>query len=107
MTIKQKMIFERFRKVYKEIQTPETIFTKDWLVQTIKRTTSELYSLFPDKNVGQLSCNCFDDKMNTTSDYGNGVWYVDINFHDRITKLPWLICRFYRQNRNVNFYIKN
>lgn len=107
MTIKQKMIFERFKKVYKQIQTPETIFTKDWLVQTIKKTTNELYSLFPDKNVGELSCNCFDKDMNTTSNYGDNVWYVDISFHDRYTKIPWLICRFYKQNRNVNFYIKN
>ena len=105
MTIKEKMIFNRFKKVYKEIQTPDTIFTKEWLKSTIKRTTQELYSLIPDRNFGSISCGCFDCDFNSTIDYGTNVYYVDISFHDRYTKIPWLICRFYKQNAKVRFYL--
>lgn len=105
MTIKEKMIFNRFKKVYKEIQTPETVFTRDWLKSTVKRTTQELYSLIPDRNFGSISCGCFDENFNSTTNYGLEVYYVDISFHDRYTKIPWLICRFYRQNAKVRFYL--
>lgn len=107
MTIKEKMIFEHFKKVYKQIQTPETIFTKSWLVETVKRTAHDLYLLFPDKNFGELSCSCFNSDLKTTTDYGDSVYYVDISFHDRYTKIPWLICRFYKKNAKVRFYLSN
>ena len=107
MTIKEKFIFKRFKKVFKEIQTPDTIFTKDWLINTVKRTTHELYDLFPDRNFGELSCVCFDSNMKNTTNYGDSVYYVDLSFHDRYTRIPWLICRFYKQNRNVRFYLSS
>lgn len=105
VSIKEKMMFNLFKKVYKEIQTPETIFTVEWLKNTLKRTQNELYSLFPDKTFGQLSVECFDDNFKSTTEYGEKVYYVDISFHDRYTKIPWLICRFYRQNAKVRFYL--
>lgn len=107
MSIKQQMIFKRFKKVYKEIQTPDTVFTKEWLIDTVKKTTKELYDLFPDKNFGNLSCSCFDDNMKVTTNYGESVYYVDITFYDKFTKFPWLICRFYRRYRNVKFYLES
>lgn len=105
MSIKQQIIFKHFKRLYKIIQTPSTIFTKDWLINTVKQTTHDLYELFPDKNFGNLSCQCFDSNMKTTTNYGESIYYVDISFHDKITKLPWLICRFYKQDRNVKFYL--
>jgi hypothetical protein len=107
LTIKQKMILKQFRRVFKEIQTPDTVFTKLWLIDTIKRTTNELYALFPDKDFGELSCTCFDSNMRSTTDYGEGVFYVDISFHDKYTKIPWLICRFYKKKAKVRFYISS
>ena len=107
LSIKENMILTKFRKVFKEIQTPETVFTKEWLVSTIKRTQAELYKMFPDKKFGQLSCNCFDNDLNTTTTPGENVYYVDISFHDRYTKIPWLICRFYKKNAKVRFYVTN
>lgn len=105
LSIKETLIFKKFKKLYKDIQTPETVFTKEWLKETIKTTQHELYKLFPDKTFGYLSYNCFDDDFNSTADYGEKVYYVDISFHDRYTKIPWLICRFYRRNAKVRFYI--
>ena len=107
LTIKQKMILERFRKIFKKIQTPDTVFTKEWLIDTVKQTTHELYSLFPDKDFGELSCNCFDSQFKNTNDYGENVYYVDISFHDKYTKIPWLICRFYKKNAKVRFYVSS
>lgn len=105
LSIKERMIYFLVTKLYKEIQTPETVFTKDWLKTTLKVTQEELYKLFPDKTFGQLSFECFDDDFKITNDYGENVYYVDISFHDRYTKIPWLICRFYRKNAKVRFYI--
>lgn len=105
MSIKEKMMFLMLKPLYKQIQTPTTIFTKEWLKNTLKRTQSELYKLFPDKTFGQLSFNCFDDDFNITNSYGEDILYVDISFHDRYTRIPWLICRFYRKNAKVRFYL--
>ncbi len=105
LSIKERMIYLLVTKLYKDIQTPETVFTKDWLVSTLKVTQQELYKLFPDKTFGQLSVECFNDNFKTTSDYGENVYYVDISFHDRYTKIPWLICRFYKKNAKVRFYV--
>ena len=105
VSIKERMIFNNFKRIFKEIQTPETIFTIDWLKETLKRTQSELYKLFPDKTFGQLSVSCFNDNFETTTNYGEKVYYVDISFHDRYTRIPWLVCRFYRKNAKVRFYL--
>lgn len=105
VSIKERMIFNTFKKIYKEIQTPETIFTIDWLKETLKRTQTELYKLFPDKNFGQLSFGCFDSDFKSTNTYGENVYYVDISFHDKYTKIPWLVCRFYKKNAKVRFYL--
>lgn len=105
LSIKERMIYFLMTKLYKEIQTPKTVFTKDWLKTTLKVTQEELYKLFPDKTFGQLSFECFDDDFKITNNYGENVYYVDISFHDRYTKIPWLICRFYRKNAKVRFYI--
>jgi hypothetical protein len=105
LSIKERMMYLLFKKVYKQIQTPNSVFTKEWLKNVIKITQSELYKLFPDKTFGQLSYNCFDDDFKNTNDYGENIYYVDISFHDRYTKIPWLICRFYRKNAKVRFYV--
>jgi len=105
MSIKEKMILKCFKRVFKQIQTPETVFTEEWLKTTLKRTVNELYTLIPDRNFGTLSFTCFTEDGKTTNNYGTNVYYVDISFHDRYTKIPWLICRFYKQNAKVRFYL--
>jgi len=105
MTIQEKLMYEGIRKLYKKIQTPDTIFTKEWMKDTMKKTISKLYELFPSKNFGALTVNWFDVNEKKPVDFGECVYYFQICFHDKYTKVPWLICRFYKKDPIVKMYV--
>lgn len=105
ITIQQKIIHDGVKKLYKDIQTPETIFTKEWMKNTMKQTVALLYKLFPAKNIGAITVTWCDENDKKPSEYGECVYYFQICFHDKYTKMPWLICRFYRRNPIVRMYL--
>lgn len=106
ITVKQKIMLETFTKLYKKIHTPETVLTIDHCKGLVKLTVDEIYKIYPDKNVGKISINWYDEKFNKPQNIDNDTYCFEINFHDLYTGLPWLICRFYKGVTRVGMYLQ-
>lgn len=106
LSIKQKIIVEHFRKLYKLAQTPSTMLTLNYCQSLVKVTVSELYKLFPDKNIGKISINWFDSSGNKPEHIDeNVVECFEICFHEQVSNKPWMICRFYKQDAKVRMFV--
>lgn len=104
MGIKEKLIINHFKRLYKINQTPTSVFTMEYCKSLVKQTVDELYKLFPDKNIGKLSINWFDSKGNKPEKINDSVQCFEICFHDRFDNMPWLICRFYKNDPKVRLF---
>jgi len=106
LTVKQKLMYETLKKLYSKLHTKNTKFTTEYCKSIIKTGVDELYRIYPDKNIGKISVNWFDKKFNKTGEIDDNTYCFEINFHDVYTQLPWLICRFYKDQAKVSLYLK-
>ena len=105
LTVKQKLMYDSFKRMYGKLHTKKTLFSTDYCKCLMKTTVKELYRLFPDKNIGKLSVNWFDEKFNKTPEITSDTYCFEINFHDVYSGIPWLICRFYKEQAKVSLYL--
>lgn len=105
LTVKQKLMYSTIKKLFSKLHTKNTEFSMDYCKSVMKTTVKELYKIYPDKNVGKLSVNWFDEKFNKTPEIDKNTYCFEINFHDIYHEMPWLICRFYRGQAKVSLYL--
>ena len=106
LTIKQKLMLDTFKKMYKILQTQDTILTQDYCKNVVKVTVQHLYKMFPDKNFGKLSVNWFDSQGNKPEHIDeNNIECFEICFHSQEDNKPWLISRFYKKDPKVRIYV--
>lgn len=107
LTIKQKLMYEYFKKFYNKKHTKDTVFTESYCKELMKDTIKEIYKIYPDKNVGKVSIGWYDEQLNKVSKTIDEKTYCfEVNFHDLYSGIPWLICRFYRGVARVGMYLQ-
>lgn len=105
LTVKQKLLLKCLPKLYVGVHKKTTQLTQDYCKYLVKLTVDKIYEIYPDKNVGRLSLNWYDDKFSKTPCIDENTTCFEINFHDIYTGLPWVICRFYKDVSSVNIYL--
>ncbi len=105
LTVKKKIMLETFTKLFNKVHNKDVVFNSDYCKSLTKLTVKEIYKIYPDKNVGKISVNWFDDKLNKSPDIDETTNCFEINFHDRYTGIPWMICRFYKGVASVQVYV--
>lgn len=105
LTVKQKIMLEKFTKYYNKLHTKDIVFSMDYCKDLVKKSVTEIYKIYPDKNVGKISINWYDDKFNKTSQIDENTFCFEINFHDVYKGIPWMIARFYKGIATVGIYV--
>jgi len=105
LTVKQKLMFQTIKKLYCKIHKKTTVFDEQYCKDVMKVTVSEMYKVYPDRNVGKIAINWFDEKFNKTARIDENTFCFEINFFDVYTGLPWLVCRFYKGTSGAMVYL--
>lgn len=105
LTVKQKLLLEELPKIY-NVHKKTTELTEDYCKSLVKLTVDKIYKIYPDRNVGRLSINWYNNEFIRTSKIDEDTTCFEINFHDVYNGLPWLICRFYKGVSKVSTYLQ-
>ena len=105
LTVKQKLLFNSLKKYFNKYHKKDTVFSKDYCKEFVKDTIKEIYKIYPDKNVGKISINWYDEKFNRAQDIDSSTFCFEINFHDVYSGLPWLIARFFKGVTKPGIYL--
>ena len=82
LTVKQKLMYSEFKKLYNKIHKKETVFSMSYCKELVKVTVSKIYEIYPDRNVGKITVNWFDKKYNKTAEIDSETYCFEINFLD-------------------------